>query len=93
MFLFCGSLLNGDSLVFMLLLLMIIKAAFWELLKKLNLLKLECNEPWIIGGDFNSIMFNSEKRGGANRKGANSKNFANCFLTLGVKDVRTVGTS
>lgn len=38
--------------------------AFWDLLLKLSTLKQSKNEPWILGGDFNDTLFESEKQGG-----------------------------
>lgn len=40
------------------------KAYFWDLLRKLSELKQDVDEPWVIGGDFNSVLFNSDKQGG-----------------------------
>ncbi|KAL8470102.1 hypothetical protein ACS0TY_032824 [Phlomoides rotata] len=34
----------------------------WDLLRKLYSLKQSNNEPWLVGGDFNEIRFDSEKK-------------------------------
>lgn len=39
------------------------RLAFWDLLHKLFKLRRQHNEPWLIGGDFNDILYDSEKKG------------------------------
>ncbi|KAL8473801.1 hypothetical protein ACS0TY_030599 [Phlomoides rotata] len=64
---------------------------FWDLLRKLNSLKSDLNEKWILGGDFNEIMFPSEKLGGSRKNNSSTQNFLSCLKDIGVTNVKTLG--
>lgn len=68
------------------------RVAFWNLLGKLYNLRSDDYECWLLGGDFNDIMYSSEKRGGNNwRKKLEQNGLYNCCSRIGVKFVDTLG--
>lgn len=69
------------------------RIAFWDLLLKLNCLRGDINEPWLLGGDFNEIRFESEKTGGNKWREPRVNNFSNCCQSIGLQDVKWVGSN
>lgn len=68
------------------------RKAFWDLLAKFYRLRNGDNENWLIGGDFNEIMFESEKSGGINKRRMYAHgSFYNCSKAIKLKSVNTVG--
>ncbi|XP_048491463.1 uncharacterized protein LOC125492783 [Beta vulgaris subsp. vulgaris] len=57
----------------------------WEALKKLNI-----TEPWLLCGDFNSIM-STEERIGAPVREVEMVDLADCMLTCGLQDIKASG--
>ncbi|KAL5567359.1 hypothetical protein UlMin_030523 [Ulmus minor] len=47
--------------------------------------------PWLVGGDFNEILLDSEKRGGRPRALAQMRNFQSCLDLCGLKDLSFSG--
>ncbi|KAL5756462.1 hypothetical protein ACOSQ2_021208 [Xanthoceras sorbifolium] len=60
----------------------------WILLRRLAGMD---NLPWIIGGDFNEIMWGNEKMGGLFRNGAAMDNFREAINCSGLMDLGFVG--
>lgn len=68
------------------------RMAFWSLLIKLHKLINSDNEKWLLGGDFNDIMFDSEKKGGNNKRSTyTGDNLYCCCTHIKVKNVTTIG--
>lgn len=67
------------------------RMVFWDLLIKLHSLKTNQHEPWLIGGDFNDFLFESEKLGGNKRRGPCANMFRECCHKIGVLDITTSG--
>lgn len=67
------------------------KKFFWDLLIKLHKLRKEPNEKWLIGGDFNETMFDSEKMGGNKKNAYLTSLFFSCCNQINVCNVRTLG--
>lgn len=67
------------------------RGAFWELLFKLWMVRQSENEPWIIGGDFNEVLYDSEKIGGRRRCGGRFNNFPECCQSVGIQSVKYTG--
>lgn len=57
----------------------------WDLLCDLGL---NNNEPWVILRDFNEILFETEKRGGANCNRAEIQRFRVVVVELGIHLVK-----
>lgn len=68
------------------------RPAFWDSLHKLYKLRNHLNKPWLVGGDFNDILFDSEKMGGNKRRGPCINNFRNCCHNLGIFDIKAMGS-
>ncbi|XP_060188598.1 uncharacterized protein LOC132617573 [Lycium barbarum] len=60
----------------------------WQKLRELNYI---INGPWIIGGDFNSIMEAEEKKGGVPFRLSNCLDFINCMEDCGMTDAGFTG--
>lgn len=56
----------------------------WELLS----LNRRFNLPWLMAGDFNEIVRNSEKKGGNNRSLAQMQRFREALHAYGFMDLR-----
>lgn len=67
------------------------RKVFWELLMKLYSLRNNENESWVIGGDFNDIMYENEKKGGIKKKSHVDNNFYYCCRSIGVNNLVTSG--
>lgn len=67
------------------------RSTFWDLLIKLHSLRTDNNERWVIGGDFNEVLFCSEKSGGCSRSDSRIKNFSECCHLIGVNNLKTLG--
>ncbi|GMI84759.1 hypothetical protein HRI_002145200 [Hibiscus trionum] len=60
------------------------RAASWNLLRQLNDLP---DFPWMVMGDFNELLFASEKSGGRLRNSSQMDNFRNALEDCSLKDV------
>lgn len=60
----------------------------WEMI---NSLGNGCSLPWVIGGDFNEVLFSSEKRGGNVCDSNNMAAFHDCLDKNGLKDIDSLG--
>lgn len=69
------------------------RLAFCELLRKLSKLKNACNEPCLIGGDFNDTLYQSEKLGGKRKKGSKAFLFDNCMDNIVLNNLSNIGPS
>ncbi|PPD69892.1 hypothetical protein GOBAR_DD33229 [Gossypium barbadense] len=58
----------------------------WEMLRRV---KNTVNEGWIVGGDFNAILNDSEKEGGRRKSRAVMDEFGDILEELGLRDVKT----
>ncbi|KAK8264561.1 hypothetical protein V6Z12_D12G118100 [Gossypium hirsutum] len=58
----------------------------WDMLKKV---KDKVNEGWIVGGDFNAILNNSEKEGGRRKPTNMMEDFWDILDVLNLSDVKT----
>ncbi|KAL7153226.1 hypothetical protein ABFS83_04G152200 [Erythranthe nasuta] len=61
----------------------------WSLLRQLNA---QSNLPWVIGGDFNEILFNSEKVGGLVRSPSSIEAFRAVLAECTLVDLGYVGS-
>ncbi|KAF8048826.1 hypothetical protein N665_2389s0003 [Sinapis alba] len=59
--------------------------------KKIQRIGSTRNGPWLLVGDFNEILNNSEKEGGPAREESSFTDFRNMFITCNLRDVRSVG--
>ncbi|KAH9716124.1 reverse transcriptase domain-containing protein [Citrus sinensis] len=66
----------------------VIRSELWH---HLNHLAAITNEPWIIGGDFNSILFPGEKMGGSVTTSGICKQFSDWFHNNGIHDLQFKG--
>ncbi|KAG7578550.1 Zinc knuckle CX2CX4HX4C [Arabidopsis thaliana x Arabidopsis arenosa] len=64
------------------------RAVFWEFLIALGSSR---ESAWILTGDFNEILDNSEKKGGPPRHEGSFSNFRSCVSQLGLWDVKHSG--
>ena len=62
-----------------------------ELWHHLNYLAANTDEPWIVGGDFNSILFPGEKMGGSVTTHGVCKHFSEWFHNNGIHDLQFKG--
>lgn len=53
----------------------------------------QCTDPWLICGDFNSILSLNENSGGSAAWDSGMEEFKSCVDTLGMTDLRGVGNS
>ncbi|KAF8089118.1 hypothetical protein N665_0517s0005 [Sinapis alba] len=60
----------------------------WEKIQRIGSTR---NGPWLLVGDFNEILNNSEKEGGPVREESSFTDFRNMFITCDLRDVRSVG--
>lgn len=67
------------------------RLAFWELLFKQYKRRNNDCELWLLGDDFNDIMFDSEKRGGIKKKRGSTNNLYNYCKHIKVYNVTTIG--
>ncbi|KAL8525789.1 hypothetical protein ACS0TY_015142 [Phlomoides rotata] len=63
----------------------------WDLLRRLLGLSSSPSEPWLIGGDFNEIKCNSEKKGGGRRALNLMADFDDVLDELGMRELITLG--
>ncbi|KAL5539433.1 hypothetical protein UlMin_045908 [Ulmus minor] len=63
----------------------------WDLMSKLASIAELSHLPWLVGGDFNEILLDSEKRGGRPRALAQMMNFQSCLDLCGLKDLSFSG--
>lgn len=49
-----------------------------------------CGLPWLILGDFNTVLSQSKKKGGLNVTNYQTKDFVDCVASLGLTDLRYV---
>ncbi|KAL1162661.1 hypothetical protein V6Z11_A07G217700 [Gossypium hirsutum] len=59
----------------------------WDMLRRV---KSMVNEGWIVGGDFNTILNNSEKEGGRRKPGTLMDDFCDVLEELSLTDVKTL---
>lgn len=64
------------------------KVVTWELLKSLNR---NGNFPWVVGGDFNDILYAFEKKGGLPREEARMEKFRETLKYYGLADLGFTG--
>lgn len=50
------------------------------------------NQPWIVLGDFNSILWLEDRQGGVTHSTAKIEDFLSCTISLGLEDVYSVGS-
>lgn len=58
----------------------------WDMLRKV---KSTINEEWIVGGDFNAILNDSEKEGGRRKLKTSMDDFCDILEELSLTDVKT----
>ncbi|XP_073152580.1 uncharacterized protein [Henckelia pumila] len=63
----------------------------WQLLRRLEGIHELKNLPWLIGGDFNEILFESEKMGGQRRSIVQMTAFSNVMEDCGLHDLGCTG--
>ncbi|KAL5537584.1 hypothetical protein UlMin_044676 [Ulmus minor] len=63
----------------------------WQLLVKLGSIPELSHLPWLVGGDFNEILFDSEKRGGRPRMFQQMRDFQESLVLCGHKDLSFSG--
>ena len=66
----------------------VIRRELWD---HLNHLAIIINDFWIVGGDFNSILFQGEKIGGSSMASGVCKNFSNWFHKNELHDLQFKG--
>ena len=66
----------------------VIRCKLWD---HLNHLATITNDPWIVGGDFNLILFPGEKSGGSSTASGVCKNFSNWFHNNRLYDLQFKG--
>ena len=49
------------------------------------------NHPWVILGDFNEILYTSEKEGGNMRPNGMMREFRECLMDCGLEDLGYIG--
>lgn len=62
-----------------------------ELWSELSIIAPNVNDPWIVGGDFNAILYKEEKCGGA-RKAIGCKKFGAWMKDCAMEDMGFVGS-
>ncbi|KAL5566076.1 hypothetical protein UlMin_029240 [Ulmus minor] len=62
----------------------------WDLMSKASIAELS-HLPWLVGGDFNEILLDSEKKGGRPRALAQMRSFQFCLDLCGLKDLSFTG--
>lgn len=67
------------------------RKSFWDLLCKLRILNNNNSASWVLGGDFNDIPYESEKKGGIQRNINSTNLFNNCCNVLNLSSVTTSG--
>ncbi|XP_073152537.1 uncharacterized protein [Henckelia pumila] len=63
----------------------------WELLRRIYGIHELQQLPWLVGGDFNEILFESEKMGGLVRPLPQMKDFADALVDCGLQDLSCIG--
>ena len=59
--------------------------------KLLELLKQQCDMPWVVFGDFNEIVKSDEKLGWLERDARQVEMFSECLTECGLSDLGFVG--
>ncbi|XP_075478769.1 uncharacterized protein LOC142519616 [Primulina tabacum] len=63
----------------------------WDLLRKLKRLPELCELPWLVGGDFNEICYDSEKLGGVRRSPSQMQEFRDALDVCELQDIHSHG--
>lgn len=63
----------------------------WQLLKRLAGIHELSLLPWLVGGDFNEILFESEKMGGMLRTAGQMREFSETIEDCGLCDIPAHG--
>lgn len=63
----------------------------WNLLRRLAGIHELKHLPWVLGGDFNEILFESEKRGGVSRPFSQMQAFSDALEDCGLREISYVG--
>ncbi|CAL1354280.1 unnamed protein product [Linum trigynum] len=66
------------------------RRALWE---KICIIAEDCLDPWLLAGDFNSILHASEKEGGARFDASRVRDFHDCVQDSGLMDLGFTGPS
>lgn len=88
MLLLCGSLNSGVSLVYMEISNTNQRKFTWDLIRKLHN---HDESAWIIGGDFNIILLNEEKDGGAPTSETQMDMFRSVLDECGLQNLHYLG--
>lgn len=65
-----------------------VRTYWWEALHRIAS---ACSSPWLIAGDFNALLFPSEKKGGSDFRSGVSKPFLHWFNSCHMLDLRCKG--
>ncbi|KAL0316455.1 UNVERIFIED_CONTAM: hypothetical protein Sradi_5523700 [Sesamum radiatum] len=60
----------------------------WDALRNID----QGVEPWLLGGDFNTVLYTSERKGGASPKIRTMEDFGDMMLDCGLQDAGFEGT-
>lgn len=63
----------------------------WQLLRRIASIHELKHLPWVVGGDFNDILYDSEKMGGVTRPFAQLQDFADAIADCGLQDLSALG--
>lgn len=63
----------------------------WKLLNRLHQDLSKQSTPWLVGGDFNEILFQADKIGGKPRESQAMEEFAEALMRCGLKDLQERG--
>ncbi|KAL5573012.1 hypothetical protein UlMin_022609 [Ulmus minor] len=67
------------------------RVASWQLMQRLGLLSELCHLPWLVGGDFNEILYDHEKQGGRPRSLSQMQNFQQALDHCCLRNITSMG--
>ncbi|KAL5579373.1 hypothetical protein UlMin_011815 [Ulmus minor] len=67
------------------------RVASWQLLQRLGSLPELCHLPWLVGGDFNEVLYDHEKKGGRPRSLSQMQNFQEALDRCCLRNITGTG--
>ncbi|KAL5542373.1 hypothetical protein UlMin_010083 [Ulmus minor] len=67
------------------------RIASWQLIRRLGSLSELCHLPWLVGGDFNEVLYDHEKQGGRPRSLSQMKHFQEALDHCCLRNITSTG--